>query len=108
MKIYVIGAATLLLAGCFSTPEPQDQVFRCSDSFDVHISNRTEADLQADIDGEHYLLSRVPSASGEKFQSHDANMQLWFKGHEASLKLLGYPIQICTLVVPKNSVDPSY
>lgn len=108
LKAYVIAGVTLLLSGCFSTPEPLEQVFRCSDSFDVLISNRTETDLQADIDGEHYRLRRVPSASGDKFQTDDANMQLWFKGHEASLKLLSYPIQICTLVVPNNRVEPSY
>ncbi len=100
--------ASLVLAwltACGSQPEVVDQVYRCSDRYEVLVSDRSETKIHVEMLGKYYVLNRIASASGEKFKSHDEQVQMWFKGEQASIKNSGYPIQMCHLVVPMNNID---
>lgn len=100
-SVVVLGA----LSGCISQPEIVDQVYRCSDHYDVVVSDRSDTKIHAEMLGKYYVLNRTVSASGEKYRTHDEQVKMWFKGEQASIKLSGYPIQMCNLVVPMNNID---
>lgn len=97
--------ALVSLSACMSQPDVSDQIYRCSDQFDVVVSERSETKVHVEMLGKYYVLNRMASASGEKFKSHDEQVKMWFKGEQASIKNSGYPIQMCHLVVPMNNID---
>ncbi|CCN46398.1 conserved hypothetical protein [Vibrio nigripulchritudo MADA3029] len=92
----------VLLVGC-SNQVATPNTYVCGEQLEIWSHPINEYELQIELDNERFLMTRVPSASGEKYENRYLGLVFWTKGSEASLSMPDSPLQMCTQMNPNKT-----
>lgn len=94
----------LVVTGCSSSSSTSvNNAYICGEDLEIWTHPINEYELQLEINNERFLMDRVPSASGEKFENRRMGYVFWMKGTQASLSLPNVPMQMCNQITPKKT-----
>ncbi|MBD1555818.1 lysozyme inhibitor [Vibrio sp. S9_S30] len=112
LKTFITVGALLVMAGCSSSRPGTSaysgtNAYSCGDDLEIWTYPINEYELQLEINNERYLMERVSSASGERFENRRMRYVFWVKGTQASLFLPNVPMRMCHQITPnKTSLSP--